>query len=123
MLCMASTKGTTLCCLMSRCWMGRSRSSFFVGMALLGYQLRIGLTRDLARFSQLSAGGINASKSGLKCWRRGDDEIPVGSDVGEVGCDGGGKFGKVLIIFRAYDVLLFASDFESNWSTVKQPFL
>src|ERR1700677_1635140 len=47
MLCMASTKGTTLCCLMSRCWMGRWRSSFFVGMAYIEYQ-RFGL--DLCGF-------------------------------------------------------------------------
>src|SRR5260221_10312613 len=35
---MASTRATTLCCLMSMCWMGRSRSSFFVGIAYIGYQ-------------------------------------------------------------------------------------
>src|ERR1700679_1450073 len=39
---MASTKGTTLCRLMSRCWMGCWRSSFFVGIACIGYQ-RFGL--------------------------------------------------------------------------------
>src|SRR5271170_3457982 len=33
--CMASTSGITLCCLMSMCWMGEVRSSFFVGIALL----------------------------------------------------------------------------------------
>src|ERR1700677_3923779 len=33
--CIASTSGTTLCCLMSMCWMGEVRSSFFVGIATL----------------------------------------------------------------------------------------
>ena len=36
--CMASTRATTLCCLMSMCWIGLARSSFFVGMSCLGYQ-------------------------------------------------------------------------------------
>src|ERR1700729_512456 len=53
MLCMASTKGTTLCCLMSRCWMGRWRSSFFVGMAYLGYQrLRLDWRGFYVNFAQ-----------------------------------------------------------------------
>src|ERR1700761_985168 len=38
MECMASTRGTTLCCLMSMCWIGEVRSSFFVGIAYQGYQ-------------------------------------------------------------------------------------
>src|SRR6266702_8642760 len=38
MVLMASTRETTLCCLMSRCWMGRLRSSFFVGISFIGYQ-------------------------------------------------------------------------------------
>src|SRR6185437_492036 len=69
MCCMASTSGTTLCCLISMCRMVWLRSSCLVGIALSGYQrspasrvwiLRHGYTRRMDRKQLRCAAAVMA---------------------------------------------------------------